>query len=63
MEVELEDLAERYEAAIEVTAATNAILAQCDSDSEQLRLRQVQLINLQGVLNMLRGFDVLEMGC
>ncbi len=63
VEVELEDLARQYKVAIEVTAATNAILREIDSDPELIRSRDVQVINLQGMLNVLRGFDALKMGC
>ena len=63
MEKSLEELEEQYEGAIHVTAKTNAMLDEYDSDSERRHLREVMVANLQGTLNMLRGFDSVAMGC
>ncbi len=57
------DLEEQYEAAIDVTREGNKILAECNPDSPEIARRERIVINLQGQLNMLRGFDSVAMGC
>jgi hypothetical protein len=57
------ELEEKCEAAIEVTEATNEILRSIDPDSPELQSRESKLIQLRGLLNCLRGFDAVFMGC
>lgn len=57
------DLEEQYEAAIDITREGNKILDECDPDSHEIAKRERVVIELEGKLNMLRGFDSVAMGC
>lgn len=57
-------LEQQYQTAIEITRQGNAILSECgDPDSSAIAQREKIVMDLQGKLNMLRGFDSIAMGC
>jgi hypothetical protein len=62
-QVKLVELQEKYEAAIEVTETANEILRSINPDSPELQARESKLIQLRGLLNCIRGFDAVFMGC
>ena len=61
-DAELIAFEEKLEAAIEVTTETNSIFRTINSDDPVLKTRERVVVQLQGQLNMLRGFDVIELG-
>jgi hypothetical protein len=57
------ELEEQYEAAIAATALGTGVLLEWDPDSPAIERRQRIVVELQGQLNQLRGFDSVAMGC
>lgn len=63
IETVTEQLAQQYEACIRLTEQGSEILREMDPDTPAIAERQKKIVEMQGRVNALRGFDSVEMGC
>lgn len=62
-EISESELEEQFEAAIVATIRGTEVLSEWDPDSPAIERRERIVVELQGQLNQLRGFDSVAMGC
>jgi len=63
IETVAEDLAQQYETCIRLTRQGSEMLREMDPDTPAIAERERKIVEMQGSVNALRGFDAVEMGC
>ena len=63
IEIDTRDLETQYEVCIKLTQRGSEILREMDPDTPAIAERDRKIVQMQGLLNCLRGFDSVAMGC